>query len=109
LNIQFWKIKFGKTILERKTYLASDRGKFKTPTLRNIELTAPYMHNGSMSSLEDVVSFYNSGGGARTTKDSRLQKLNLSSEEEQALVAFLKTLTDWNFVQNEKFLAGEED
>lgn len=95
--------------LERRTYSEADRGKFKTPTLRNIELTAPYMHNGSMSSLEDVVSFYNSGGGARTTKDSRLQKLNLSSEEEQALVAFLKTLTDWNFVQNEKFLAGEED
>ena len=95
--------------LERRTYSELDRGKFKTPTLRNIELTAPYMHNGSMSSLEEVVSFYNSGGGARATKDSRIQKLNLRSEEEQALVAFLKTLTDWNFVQNEKFLATEQD
>ncbi len=95
--------------LERRTYLASDRGKFKTPTLRNIELTAPYMHNGSMSSLEEVVSFYNEGGGQGATRDSRIRKLNLSTEEERALVAFLKTLTDWNFVQNEKFLAAEQD
>ncbi len=95
--------------LERKTYLGTDRGKFKTPTLRNIELTSPYMHNGSMSSLEEVVSFYNTGGGTRTTKDSRVKSLNLSKEEEHALVAFLKTLTDWNFVQNEKFLVADED
>ncbi len=86
-----------------------DKGKFKTPTLRNIELTAPYMHNGSMSSLEEVVSFYNTGGGNRKTKDSRVKPLNLSKEEERALVAFLKTLTDWNFVQNEKFLVADED
>ena len=95
--------------LERRTYSASDRGKFKTPTLRNIELTAPYMHNGSMSSLEEVVSFYNSGGGTRSTKDVRIKPLNLLKEEEAALVAFLKTLTDWNFVQNENFLSAEED
>jgi cytochrome c peroxidase len=95
--------------LERRTYLKVDKGKFKTPTLRNIELTAPYMHNGSMSSLEEVVSFYNNGGGTRTTKDSRVKPLNLTKEEEHALVAFLKTLTDWNFVQNEKFLVADED
>jgi cytochrome c peroxidase len=95
--------------LERRTYSASDRGKFKTPTLRNIELTAPYMHNGSMSSLEEVVSFYNNGGGTLTTKDSRVKPLYLLKEEEVALVAFLKTLTDWNFVQNEKLLSAEED
>ena len=95
--------------LERRTYSEADRGKFKTPTLRNIELTAPYMHNGSMSSLEEVVSFYNTGGGGRLTKDSRVKPMNLSKEEEADLVAFLKTLTDWNFVQNEKFLSAEED
>ena len=95
--------------LERKTYSEADRGKFKTPTLRNIELTAPYMHGGSMSSLEEVVSFYNTGGGTRITKDSRVNTMNLSKEEETALVAFLKTLTDWNFVQNENFLSAEED
>jgi cytochrome c peroxidase len=67
------------------------------------------MHNGSMSSLEEVVSFYNTGGGTRSTKDARVKSLNLLKEEEAALVAFLKTLTDWNFVQNEKFLSAEED
>jgi len=95
--------------LERKTYLASDRGKFKTPTLRNIELTSPYMHNGSMSSLEEVVAFYNSGGGTRSTKDARIKPLNLKKEEEAELVSFLKTLSDWNFVQNEKFLVSDQD
>ena len=89
--------------------LFRSKGKFKTPSLRNIELTAPYMHNGSMSSLEEVVSFYNSGGGTRETKDSRIKPLNLSKEEEAQLVSFLKTLTDWNFVQNEKFLTADED
>jgi cytochrome c peroxidase len=93
--------------LERKTYLEADRGKFKTPTLRNIELTAPYMHNGSMSSLEEVVSYYNTGGGTRLTKDTRIKPLNLSKEEEAELVAFLKTLTDWNFVQNENYLVAD--
>jgi cytochrome c peroxidase len=95
--------------LERRTYLETDKGKFKTPSLRNIELTAPYMHNGSMSSLEEVVSFYNNGGDARSTKDPRIKPLNLSIEEEAQLVAFLKTLTDWNFVQHEKFLVADED
>ena len=95
--------------LERRTYSAADRGKFKTPTLRNIELTAPYMHSGSMSSLEEVVSFYNNGGGTRSTKDSRVKPMNLSKEEEAELVAFLKTLTDWNFVQHENFLSADED
>ena len=95
--------------LERRTYSVADRGKFKTPTLRNIELTAPYMHNGSMSSLEEVVSFYNNGGGTRSTKDSRVKPMNLSKEEEAELVAFLKTLTDWNFVQHENFLSADED
>jgi cytochrome c peroxidase len=67
------------------------------------------MHNGSMSSLEEVVSFYNTGGGTRSTKDARVKPLNLLKDEEASLVAFLKTLTDWNFVQNEKFLSAEED
>jgi hypothetical protein len=59
--------------------------------------------------LEEVVSFYNNGGGARSTKDPRVKPLNLSIEEEEQLVAFLKTLTDWNFVQHEKFLVADED
>jgi cytochrome c peroxidase len=86
--------------LERKTYQATDFGKFKTPTLRNVELTGPYMHNGSFSTLEEVIEFYNKGGGMARNKSDKLNVLDLSKEDKMALVAFLKTLTDWNFVQN---------
>ncbi|MFN7099214.1 MAG: cytochrome-c peroxidase [Flavobacterium sp.] len=72
---------------------------FKTPTLRNAALTAPYMHNGAFESLEEVVVFYNEGGGAGTgiTVDNQTlpsDKLNLTDKEQKALVAFMKTLTD---------------
>jgi cytochrome c peroxidase len=70
----------------------ADRGKFKTPTLRGVALTAPYMHDGSLATLADVVAFYNRGGGANPHRDSLLAPLHLSREEEQALVAFLKAL-----------------
>ncbi|MBC5862260.1 cytochrome-c peroxidase [Flavobacterium turcicum] len=72
---------------------------FKTPTLRNVALTAPYMHNGVFKSLEEVVVFYNEGGGAGTgiAVDNQTlpsDKLNLTAKEQKALVAFMKTLTD---------------
>ena len=86
--------------LERRTYQANDRGKFKTPTLRNIELTAPYMHNGSLNTLEDVVRYFNAGGGHGPNKDARIRELSLTEDEQRQLIAFLKCLTDWNFVQN---------
>jgi cytochrome c peroxidase len=70
----------------------SDRGKFKTPTLRGLNLTAPYMHDGSLKTLEDVVDFYNNGGGANPNRDSILQPLELSREERSDLVEFLKSL-----------------
>jgi cytochrome c peroxidase len=69
-----------------------DRGKFKTPTLRGVALTAPYMHDGSLATLEDVVEFYNRGGGANKNLDPLLRPLELSKEEVSALVAFLKAL-----------------
>ncbi|MDH5361378.1 MAG: c-type cytochrome, partial [Gammaproteobacteria bacterium] len=78
-------------------------GKFKVPTLRNIALTAPYMHNGVFASLEDVVAFYNSRDTdtrweAAEVKDNvnseELGDLGLSEEEMQDLVAFLQTLSD---------------
>ncbi len=80
----------------------ADRGHFKTPSLRNIALTAPYMHDGRFQSLEDVVEHYNSGVKRSPTLDPNLAKhpdagLNLSKEDRQALVAFLHTLTDENF------------
>jgi cytochrome c peroxidase len=70
----------------------ADRGKFKTPTLRGLTLTAPYMHDGSLKTLEEVVDFYNKGGGANPNRDPILQTLELSTEERSDLVAFLKSL-----------------
>jgi cytochrome c peroxidase len=88
----------------RATHLPQDVGRFKTPTLRNIQLTAPYMHDGSMASLEEVIAFYNQGGADHLNKDSRIVPLHLTQEEQADLIAFLTTLTDWNFVQNKDFL-----
>ncbi|MEI6949061.1 cytochrome c peroxidase [Paraflavisolibacter sp. H34] len=78
------------------------RHAFKTPTLRNIALTAPYMHNGVYRTLEEVVDFYNRGGGAGLglkVDNQTLPRspLHLSALEKQALVAFLKTLTDTSY------------
>lgn len=69
------------------------RGEYITPTLRNIALTAPYMHDGSVATLEEVVDFYNRGGNPNPFLDSRIQTLNLTAQERTDLVAFLKTLT----------------
>jgi cytochrome c peroxidase len=71
----------------------SDIGKFMTPTLRELTHTGPYMHNGVMKTLEDVVAFYNRGGGDDDNKDSRVKPLGLSKEERANLVAFLKSLS----------------
>jgi cytochrome c peroxidase len=70
-----------------------DRGKFRTPGLRNVALTAPYMHDGSLGTLEEVVEFYDKGGGDAPNKAEWLFPLRLSPEDKRALVAFLGTLT----------------
>lgn len=84
-----------------------DMGRFKTPTLRNIELTAPYMHDGRFSSLEEVIDHYNSGGVASPTIDPFMKYttggLTLSPQSKADLLAFLKTLTDTDFITNEAF------
>ena len=89
---------------ERENYQTADIGKFKTPTLRNVQLTGPYMHDGSMSTLEEVIDFYNTGGKPHPNRDALMSPLHLNDEEKKALVAFLNSLTDWNFVQNTNFL-----
>ncbi|GLQ70664.1 photosynthetic protein synthase I [Vibrio penaeicida] len=71
----------------------TDKGKFITPTLRELTFTAPYMHNGMLETLEDVVAFYNQGGGEDSNKDKRLKPLNLSAQEQSDLVAFLSSLS----------------
>jgi cytochrome c peroxidase len=73
-----------------------DSWKYKTPSLRNLVVTAPYMHDGSLSTLEEVVSFYDKGGDDNPEKDSLLKPLDLSQDDQKALVAFLKTLTGDN-------------
>lgn len=78
----------------RVTGLESDKGKFKVPGLRNVELTAPYMHDGSFATLLEVIRHYESGGKDHPNKSAVIQPFNLTSEEEQNLVLFLKTLTD---------------
>lgn len=81
----------------------SDKHKFKVPTLRNIELSAPYMHDGSFNTLIDVIEHYNSGGKNHSSKNTIIQPLNLSSEQKADLEAFLKSLTDWEFINNPLF------
>jgi cytochrome c peroxidase len=72
---------------------AQDVRKFKTPTLREVANTAPYFHNGQFETLEQVIAFYNAGGGEDTYKDPLKKPLNLTEEEQKDLVAFLKALT----------------
>lgn len=74
----------------------TDRGKFRTPSLRNIALTAPYMHDGSLATLEEVVELYDRGGETAPNKAEWIFSLGLSPEDKRALVAFLKTLTGAN-------------
>ena len=75
------------------TGVEADRYAFKTPTLRNVELTAPYMHDGSVPTLRGVIDFYNAGGGRQQPKSSLLRKLDLTEQEKSDLVAFLESLT----------------
>ena len=70
-----------------------DIGAFKTPTLRDIELTTPYMHNGSEKTLIHVMRFYNRGGNANANLDERMRPLNLNDEELNQLVEFMRALT----------------
>jgi cytochrome c peroxidase len=69
-----------------------DRGAFKTPILRDLTKTAPYMHNGSEPTLETVVEYYNNGGFANDWLDPKMQPLNLTDQEKADLVAFMKAL-----------------
>ena len=72
------------------TKLEGDKGSFKTPTLREIARTAPYMHDGSLKTLEDVVDFYDKGGIDNPQLDEEIFKLNLSDQQKKDLVVFLK-------------------
>lgn len=87
----------------------NELGEFKVPSLRNIELTAPYMHDGRFETLAEVIEHYNSGVQNNPNLDNRLtqgnnvRRLNLSDNDKQALVDFLITLTDNEFISDEKY------
>jgi cytochrome c peroxidase len=76
-----------------QTKADADRGAFKTPTLRNIAQTAPYMHDGSQKTLREVVDFYVGGGNSNPHLDKEMRELKLSEQERADLVAFLESLT----------------
>jgi cytochrome c peroxidase len=76
------------------THSDADRGRFKTPTLRALRNRAPYMHDGSLTTLQEVVAFYNRGGTKNRHLDPRMVPLGLSSEEMRDLLAFLEALSD---------------
>ena len=89
----------------------ADRWAYKTPSLRNVALTAPYMHNGSFATLEEVVRFYNQGGVANENLSPLIKPLNLSDAEVSELVAFLNALTGGNVetLVSDAFAASVED
>jgi cytochrome c peroxidase len=87
----------------RLTENESDRALFKVPTLRNIAVTAPYMHDGSLKTLTEVIEHYNSGGKNHAHKNPLIKPLQLSNQEKQDLEFFLKSLTDKTFLENKDF------
>jgi cytochrome c peroxidase len=76
-----------------QTKAAADRGKWKTPTLRNVGETPPYMHDGSEDTLEAVIDFYDRGGVPNPNLSGEIRPLQLTPAEKSALLAFLRALT----------------
>jgi cytochrome c peroxidase len=101
--------------LNEFTHKPEDMGKFRIPSLRNVALTGPYMHDGSISSLEKVLEHYAAGGrtiksgpyagvGAKNPyKDPKITGFSLSEQEKKDVISFLKALTDHDFIKNPRF------
>lgn len=83
----------------RVTKKEVDRDLFKVPTLRNIALTAPYMHDGSIKSLEEVIRHYETGGHDNKNKSPHLKSFMISDEDRLNIISFLNTLTDPKFIR----------
>ena len=82
----------------RITYLEQDRDKFKVPSLRNVAITSPYMHHGSIETLEAVIDHYASGGKIHPNKSHFIKAFDINPEEKKNLIDFLKALTDTSFI-----------
>ncbi|MEO0734951.1 MAG: cytochrome C peroxidase, partial [Bacteroidota bacterium] len=80
-----------------------DNGKFRTPTLRNIALTAPYMHDGRFATLEEVLDHYAGGGHGVENEDPNITGFPLDERKKAALLAFLNSLTDEALLTDERF------
>ena len=78
-------------------------GEFRVPGLRNVALTAPYMHHGELATLDDVIEHYDKGGEGSPNTDVNIRPLRLSSEEKADLRAFLESLTDPEFVSAPRY------
>lgn len=87
----------------RATHLPEDRAVFKVPTLRNVALTAPYMHDGSIATLEEVVGHYESGGAGHSNQSEVIKPFTLSKRERKDLIRFLNCLTDYEFFEDTTF------
>ncbi len=85
------------------TKVESDMGVFKTPTLRNVGVSAPYMHDGSLPNLDSVINHYVRGGAHNQNQDTLIKPLYLSTQDVANLTAFLKSLTDEKFISNPAF------
>jgi cytochrome c peroxidase len=75
------------------TGVEKDKGAFKTPTIRNVSLTAPYMHDGSQKTLEEVVEWYAKGGHSNPWISDKIKKLELTEQDKKDLVEFMKACT----------------
>lgn len=84
----------------RINWKASDKGVFKTPSLRNVSLTAPYMHDGSKKTLKEVLIHYSGGGAGHDNQSEMIRPFKLTDEEEKDLINFFKSLTDSTYLQN---------
>lgn len=82
----------------RLTLEEKDNGKFKVPTLRNIEVTGPYMHDGKLTTLDEIIEHYKGGGFDHPNRDPRIKPTLIRDVEKMALIAFLKSLTDEEFI-----------
>ena len=82
-------------------------GQFRTPTLRNVEFTAPYMHDGRFETLEEVMEHYISGGLPSVNKDPLMDSINLNTEQRDAVIAFLKTLSDRSLLDDPRYAQPE--
>ena len=87
----------------RLTNLSTDKALFKVPTLRNLSYTSPYMHDGSISSLENVIEHYSNGIQAHENLSDDLPARGFSKKEKAQLMAFLLTLNDHSFIAEQKF------